>query len=120
MVKTIICPDCRGRGSIDRYDTKDTGDLLTAIATLRTETCPTCSGACSIYVPTTFADRIRAMSDEELTDAIYKLLYAQDPGRWFCKGTKECEQMMDNDEDIPDEMCKKCLLNKLRQPADEG
>lgn len=68
--------------------------------------------------PMTFADKIRAMSDEELTDAIYKLLYAEDPGKWFCKGTKECEEIMNNDEDIPDEMWQ-CLLKKLQQPAEE-
>ena len=70
--------------------------------------------------PKTFADKIRAMSDEELTDAIYKLLYARDPGKWFYKGTKECEEIMDNDGEIPDEMCRQCLLKKLQQPVEEG
>ena len=69
--------------------------------------------------PMTFADKIRSMSDEELTDAIYKLIYAADPARWFCKGTKECVEIMDNDGEIPDEMCRKCLLKKLQQPAEE-
>ena len=67
--------------------------------------------------PVTEADRIRAMSDEELCDAIYRLIYAQDPATWFCKGTKECGELMDDDKDIPDTMCKACLLAKLRQPV---
>lgn len=67
----------------------------------------------------TYADRIRSMSDEELTAAIYCLIYAKDPAMWFCKGSKECGEMMDNDQDIPEEMCRKCLLQKLQQPAEE-
>ena len=63
-------------------------------------------------------ERIRAMSDEELTDAIYQLINAMDPATWFCKGSKECGDLMDADKDIPDEMCKKCLLAKLREPAE--
>ena len=35
------------------------------------------------------------------------------------KGPKACEDMMDSNQDIPDEMCKACLLQKLRQPAEE-
>ena len=69
--------------------------------------------------PMTNADRIRAMSDEELTSAIYQLINATDPALWFCKGSKECGDLMDANEDIPDEMCKACLLAKLREPAEE-
>lgn len=67
----------------------------------------------------TYADRIRAMNDEELTDAIYQLIYAMDPATWFCKGKKECGELLDADKEIPNEMCKNCLLEKLRQPAEE-
>ena len=66
----------------------------------------------------TFADRIRAMADEGLCDAIFQLIYAADPAMWFCKGKKECGDLMDADKDIPDEMCKACLLAKLREPVD--
>lgn len=65
-----------------------------------------------------FADKIRSMSDEELCDAVFQLIYSFDPAAWFCKGKKECGDLMDADKDIPDEMCKACLLAKLRQPAD--
>lgn len=66
-----------------------------------------------------FADQIRAMSDEELCDAIFRLIYAADPATWFCTGKKECGELMNADKDIPDAMCKACLLAKLRQPADQ-
>lgn len=77
------------------------------------------------YIPTelpptqSFADQIRAMSDEELCDAIFQLIYAMDPATWFCKGKKECGDLMNADKEIPDAMCKACLLAKLRQPAVE-
>lgn len=67
----------------------------------------------------TIADRIRSMSDEELCDAFFRLIYAFDPATWFCKGKKECAALMDADKEIPDEMCKACLLAKLRQPAED-
>lgn len=67
----------------------------------------------------TNADKIRAMSDEELCDAFFQLIYANDPANWFCKGEKACGDLMDADKDIPDAMCKACLLAKLRQPAEE-
>lgn len=68
----------------------------------------------------TMCDKIRAMSDDELTDAIYKLIYAtEDLALWFCKGKKECGDLMDDDKEIPEEMCRKCLLEKLRQPVED-
>ena len=67
----------------------------------------------------TFADKIRTMTDEDLCDGIYQLINAFDPANWFCKGKKECGELMDADKEIPDSMCKACLLEKLRQPAEE-
>ena len=67
----------------------------------------------------TYADRIRAMTDEELCAAIFQITYATDITLWFCKEKKECEELMNADKDIPDEMCKACLLEKLRQPIEE-
>lgn len=68
----------------------------------------------------TMCDKIRSMSDEELTAAIYQLIYATaDPALWFCKGKKECGDLMDADKEIPEEMCRKCLLEKLRQPVED-
>ena len=67
----------------------------------------------------TIADHIRSMDDEELANAIYELINGYDPATWFCKGTKECEDLMETDEGIPAEMCKACLLQALRQPHEK-
>lgn len=84
------------------------------------KTCEYYDGSGARYVKVqTYADLIRAMSDEELCSAIFQLIYAADPALWFCKGKEECGELMNADEDIPDEMCKACLLEKLRQPVDE-
>lgn len=69
--------------------------------------------------PKTIADMIRDMSDQELCDAFFQLIYAAEPAAWFCNNSKECGDLMDAEKDIPDEMCKACLLAKLRQPAAE-
>lgn len=67
------------------------------------------------YVKTmTNADRIRAMKDEDLTDLIYDL----NMEGTFCTNRKECFEKLDKDE-ITDAMCKKCLLEWLRQPVEE-
>ena len=61
------------------------------------------------------ADRIRAMTDEELA----KLLYEID-GLGYCKNLPECGELLDTDTGIPEEKCIGCLLNWLRQPAEVG
>ena len=86
----------------------------------------TCTGECEFHDGSgseyrkieTYIDQFRAMSDEELCDAIFRLIYAFDPANWFCTGKEECGKLMDADEEIPDEMCKACLLAKLREPVD--
>lgn len=71
------------------------------------------------YAKQTFshADRIRAMSDEELMETLYPLTDIEKIAP-FCKGLQECVGMLANDEDIPDEKCKACLLKWLQQPAE--
>ena len=63
----------------------------------------------------TNADRIRAMTDEELA----KLLYEID-GLGYCKNLPECGELLDTDTGIPEEKCIGCMLNWLRQPAEVG
>ena len=55
------------------------------------------------------------MSDEELTDIIYEL----NMEGTYCQNRKECLELLNND-GITDEMCKKCLLEWLRKPADDA
>lgn len=68
----------------------------------------------------TIADEIRAMSDEELVDFLWRLvtndLESVIP---FCKGKPECDELLDSAE-ITEEMCKQCLLQKLLQPYDSA
>ena len=61
------------------------------------------------------ADRIRAMTDEELA----KLLYEID-GLGYCKNLPECGELLDTPAGIPEEKCIGCMLNWLRQPAEVG
>ena len=66
------------------------------------------------YIPVpTNADRIRAMTDEELVD----MLYCADSLGW-CKNLPECYRLLDTDDGVPDEKCKACLLKWLQQPAE--
>lgn len=114
MKKRIACPECNGNGRITL------ARMYNDYCGIGCKQCDHCGGKGFLEVPMTNAERIRAMSDEELTDAIYRLIHANDPAIWFCKETKECWELMDNDEEIPEEMCRKCLLEKLQQPAEEG
>ena len=60
MSKRIPCKRCSGKGYI--YVTYLEGNTGTATSHI----CPECCGAGVQFVPATNADRVRAMSDEEL------------------------------------------------------
>lgn len=61
----MICPECRGRGETIYYVETDR-DENTVTVEQRKGICRTCNG--SGAKPFTNADRIRAMSDEELSE----------------------------------------------------
>ena len=65
----------------------------------------------------TNADRIRSMTDEELMDAMFKnttsCISEIVP---FCSNKKECEEMLETVEGIPEHLCRKCLLEWLQKP----
>ena len=64
--------------------------------------CPVCGHKTNM--PQTNADKIRAMSDEELVEVLdYEL---------GCPATGNCEKMNRD--------CKACWLDWLKQPAEEG
>ena len=65
----------------------------------------------------THADRIRGMDDEELAKALYDFEDLCMPD--YCQRKKKCDDMLDADIDIPAESCRRCLLDWLRQPAEE-
>lgn len=66
----------------------------------------------------TNADRIRAMSDEELVDYLMQFTDL-DCRIGFCLNLPECEKLLDTEDGIPRSMCKKCLLKWLQQPAED-
>lgn len=66
----------------------------------------------------TNADRIRAMSDEELADAIFRLHIDDCKEMHFCKESDRCDEILDKGELIPKEMCRACLMEWLKAAAD--
>lgn len=101
MKKEIPCLDCRGQGFISKFNEKSAW----------LERCPNCGGTGVITVVVTNADRIRAMSDEELAEFISRIeigdFGSQIYGKTFCdmcKGQYECDD---------------CRLWWLQQPAEE-
>lgn len=72
---------------------------------------------CKGYIPMTNADRIRAMSDEELAEYLWTF-DDFDMQIQFCKNLTECDKILDTDDEIPDEKCMGCLIEWLKQPAE--
>lgn len=66
----------------------------------------------------TNADRIRSMSDEELAEKLYCFTDI-DCKIAYCKNLSECEKLLDAEDGIPEAKCKRCLLEWLKQPAEE-
>lgn len=72
----------------------------------------------SFTPPMTNADRIRAMSDEELA-AIMTATFV-DEQIHYCQNRQECMDALDRGEDIPEEKCIACLVEWMQSPAEEG
>ena len=60
MIKEVPCMECDGKGFIAKF-----GEY-----SVWSERCPHCGGTGTVKVPMTNADRIRAMSDEELAEQL--------------------------------------------------
>ena len=104
----MICPDCNGKGEAIYYEYLGT-DFAKNIVNIKPkkDICRTCNG--SGFEIQTHADRIRAMSDEELADAWMKDVAVCHR----CVYTEECEC----DEYVTIEKCKEGLLKWLKQPV---
>lgn len=70
----------------------------------------------SVRTPTN-GDRIRAASDEEIAEFIIN--GCLDDKIHFCKSKPECDAILYSGGTITDEMCRKCGIDWLRQPAGE-
>lgn len=64
------------------------------------------------------ADRIRAMSDEELAKAIHLLVEGESMIQ-YCRSLPECDEDLERDTVIPLDRCEKCVLHWLQQPVKE-
>ena len=70
------------------------------------------------YKPITNADRIRSMNNEQLAGLLREVVNLGGPD--YCKRLSECDALLDADVvDIPDQNCYQCLIDWLRQPAEE-
>ncbi len=105
MKKRIFCPDCDGVGFHSEHFVNNDGTIVT-----HTTKCETCNGERYITVPMTNADRIRAMSDEELAKTIYGM--QKDLCKHFAEAVGYTEPL-EFDEDAPD------ILDWLKQTAEE-
>ena len=70
----------------------------------------------SVRTPTN-GDKIRAASDEEIAEFIVNDYL--DNKSHFCKSKPECNAILDSGGTITNEMCRKCGIEWLRQPAGE-
>ena len=70
----------------------------------------------SVGTPT-IGDKIRAASDEEIAEFIVNGYL--DNKSHFCKSKPECNAILDSGGTITDEMCRKCGIEWLHQPAGE-
>ena len=68
----------------------------------------------SVRTPTN-GDKIRAASDEEIAEFIINDYL--DNKSHFCKSKPECNAILDSGRAITNEMCMKCCIDWLRQPA---
>lgn len=93
MTNQVKCPVCNGQGHVHEFS-EYIGEL-----------CDHCNGTGEIDIPMTNADRIRAMSDEELCEFLGE-----------CKFFDICQEGCDNCTYSGD--CDKRLLEWLRQPAE--
>lgn len=97
----MICPECRGKGTAIYY--RETGRDENSVTVQKFEDiCHTCHG--SGRKPQTNADRVRAMSDEELAEFL----------RWDI-----CVKIH-GDNRLCNGWCDECVLDWLKQPVKDG
>lgn len=115
----MICPGCNGSGE-SIYYVEIHRDENSVTVEQRKGICRTCNG--SGEKPQTNADRIRAMTDEELAERL-KNLYTEeteqgggDIARLWCDGKAGCIDA-DGAIDCDDEKLTACILRWLQQPC---
>lgn len=98
------CPECRGKGTAIYYRETDRDENSVTVRKFE-DICHTCHG--SGRKPQTNADRIRAMSEEELAALLLD----------GCRGAKCSERSEDEFGSVD---CFGCRIDWLKQPAKDG
>ena len=62
----------------------------------------------------TRADRIRQMDDVALTEELYR--FGDAP---FCRNSKACAELLDQDKEIPEGKCLDCVLQYIQEVPDD-
>lgn len=70
-------------------------------------------GPCHEQTPSR-GDRFRCMTDEQLAE------YLATNTDKFCKNLPKCAALLEANTPIPEEMCKACALEWLKEPAEES
>lgn len=73
---------------------------------------------CCTYERMTNGDKIRSMSDDELAELLYSFQNLEDKVK-FCKNKTERDNILDSGKEIPDAMCKQCLVEWLQSEVEE-
>ena len=104
------CPYCGGHGYINQFEDVEGGCRAWA------NECIACKGTGAILVPETNADRIRRMSDEELSDIFLRADFCK-----CCEHEKDgvCNYICAYPNIPIYDGCKQAALTWMKQPAEE-
>lgn len=61
-------------------------------------------------------DKIRSMTDEEIADGIFEYGNNMLEKLPFCKGIPECGKIVEDWEEVPQSMCRECLMEWIQSP----
>ena len=109
----MICPECNGIGTAIYYRETDRDENSVTVQKFE-DICHTCHG--SGCKPQTNADRIRAVSDEELAKYLWESC-------WDCHECSEYERLGGYplfSRGHCDEKCEQHCLDWLKQPVKDG
>lgn len=78
--------------------------------------CKCCGRKRPMAAPMTNVDHIRSMTDEELAVLLLSRLNIDTQQIPFCKGSAECDTLVDTESGVPIEKCQACMLRWLHGP----
>lgn len=74
---------------------------------------------CGAYrPPMTRRDKLNAMDNLELAGFMLRIGFCSENGGDFCTSRPECEELMEQDELVPEESCVACLAEWLGREGD--